>query len=432
MDIILVNAPKKKSEHSSLAPPLGIGYIAAILLRAGYDTSVIDLNVSGFDPLGFKSILEKEKPHILGISAHTETYLSGLKIAHIAKEVNPEIAIVMGGTHPTIMYQDVAREKNIDIVARGEGEYTMLELANCLIKNKGSRAEIKGIAYSEDGLVKVNPDRPFIENPDELPFPARELFPIHQYKDPGQVLMSRGGCPFNCHFCSVNNIWKGSRKYRSTENVIKEISHIFDNFHLTEIGFDDDAFTLNKTRVISLCDQSKNLRELFPWHWTCTTRVDLVDRELLEKMHEAGCYNIQYGIEAGSQKILDSIGKKITLNQVRDAVNMTLDHGIEVTCFFMFPHPEDTEETIREQMQIMKELRDMGATETLSMTTPYPGTYDWEHADELGIKILAKNWDEYDANDLTITTRYLSEEKLRYLLEELVQYVGLTTEVQSF
>ena len=431
MDILLANAPvKREFGHASLAPPLGLAYIAAVLIRDGYDVSAMDLNIGSFDILSVKRALETERPAILGISAHTETYLGGLKLARIAKEINPEIIVVMGGTHPTAMYQDVANEEDVDIVVIGEGEDTMLELANCIIRSKVCLSEIKGIAYREGEVVRITKDRPFIVNLDGIPFPAREIFPIHLYRDPGQVLMSRGGCPFNCHFCAVNNIWKGSRKFRNPENVINEILHIFDNFHLDEIGFDDDAFTLNREHVISLCDQSRKLRELFPWHWTCTTRVDLVDRRLLNEMREAGCYHIQYGIEAGSQKILDSIGKKITLDQVREAVDMTLDFGIETTCFFMFPHPDDTEQTIREQKHFMKELINMGALETLSMTTPYPGTYYYAHADELGIKILARNWDEYDAKNLTITTRHLSEERLRFLLAELVQDVGLTNDVQ--
>ena len=142
-------------------------------------------------------------------------------------------------------------------------------------------------------------------------------------------------------------------------------------------------------------------------------------------MYDAGCYRIQFGIEAGSQRILDSIGKRITLEQVRRAVRLTLDTGIKVICFFMFPHPDDTEETIREQMHFMKELLQMGAAETIALTSPLPGTYYYEHAAELGIKILAKSWDEYDCKHLAITTKYLSEEKLKFLLEELVNDVGM-------
>jgi radical SAM superfamily enzyme YgiQ (UPF0313 family) len=145
-------------------------------------------------------------------------------------------------------------------------------------------------------------------------------------------------------------------------------------------------------------------------------------------MHDAGCYSITYGIESGSQKILDCIDKGITLNQVRKAVQITLDLGIGVVCAFMFPHPWDTEVTIREQKKFMKELLELGVTETLASTTPFPGTYYYENADTLGLKLLADDWSEYDAKHLMISTRNLSEDKLSNLLNELVNEVGLKTD----
>lgn len=420
MDILLVNAsPKIMTVHARLTPPLGLAYIASVLINAGYDVSAIDFNVSSLNLL--EKLLEKEPPRILGISTHTETYLNGLKIAETAKQVNPGINVVMGGTHPTVMYQEVARERNIDVVARGEGEYTMLELANYFIRNEGGLSEIKGIAYQDNGAVKVAPERPFIEDPDELPFPARGLFPLSLYGSPGTALISRGGCPFNCHYCAVNNIWKGRRRFRKPEKIVEEITYIIRNGQAQWINFADDIFTLDRRRVVELCSLLKGLK----LRWLCTTRVDLVDEELLSEMYEAGCYSVTYGVESGSQKILDAIGKKITLEQVRRAVKTTIDIGMKVTCFFMFPQPDDTEETIREQIQFMKELKRMRARLVLSFTTPYPGTYYYEHARELGIKTLVDSWDEYQGRRLTITTKYLSEEKLNSLVEELVRDVGL-------
>jgi radical SAM superfamily enzyme YgiQ (UPF0313 family) len=206
---------------------------------------------------------------------------------------------------------------------------------------------------------------------------------------------------------------------------VEEILYIFKHGQAQEISFVDDTLTLDKRCVIELCGLLKTVQEPLQLRWMCSTRVDLVDRELLSKMREAGCYTIQYGIEAGSQKMLDFMDKGITLEQIRDTVRTTLDVGIKVTCSFMFPHPEDTEETIREQMRFMKELQKMGAMRTLALTAPFPGTYYYDHADELGIKILISGWDEYDDTHIMITTKYLSEEKLKPLLEELIQYVGL-------
>ena len=149
MDILLINAPVKKvSRHASLSPPLGLAYVASVLIGAGYSVSAIDFNVSGFNPLRLKRLLEREAPRILGVSAHTETYLSGLKIAEIAKQVNPKIMVVMGGPHATVMYQDVARERDVDVVVRGEGEYTMLDLVHTL-QRKLDMGKVLGISYRQ-------------------------------------------------------------------------------------------------------------------------------------------------------------------------------------------------------------------------------------------------------------------------------------------
>ena len=444
MDILLANAPvKKPSRHAKLEPPLGLAYIAAVLRDKGYNVSVIDFNITEFDPGLLEGILKRETPRILGISAHTETYLNGVMIANFAKQVNPDIKVVMGGTHPTILYGEVTREKSVDVVVRGEGEYAMLELADCIMGRREGvdLSQIKGIAYRENGVLKATPGRPFVDDPDELPFPARDLFPLPFYKSPGNVLMSRGGCPFSCRFCAVNNIWGGKRRFRRPEKVVEEIVSILASGQANEIAFADDVFTLDRRRALELLSHLRAVEGPMPLRWTCASRVDLVDRELLEEMHKAGCYAIQFGVESGSQEILDCMAKGITIEQVRGAVRAALDVGMKVLCAFMFPQPLDTEETIREQGRFMKELLAMGVEETLGFTTPLPGTFYYNNAsmaamhpaladdpdaDKLGITILASNWDEYDAKHLLMTGKYLSKERLESLFEELVRDVGLT------
>jgi len=426
IDILLVNSSlKRRTSHARSSPPLGLGYIASVLLNNGYKVAAIDFNVSGFSPLVLERALLEGKPRILGISSHTKTYTNALKVAEITKQVDPGITVIIGGPHATVMVDDVARESNIDVVVMSEGEYTMLELADCIINKNVNLANVAGIAYAENGTISSKVDRPFIKDPDELPFPARHLFPIPLYDSPGIILMSRGGCPFNCRFCAVNNIWKGKRRFRNTQKVVEEVIHVGKTMQIDVFEFADDIFTLDRAIVMALCDRLKDEQKITPIHWTCATRVDLVDTQILKTMFEAGCFSIHFGIEASSQSILDSIGKGITLKQIRNAIHSALDVGMTVICGFMFPHPYDTSETIHQQTKFMKELRDMGTTVNLASTAPYPGTYYYNHASELGINILASSWDDFDDENLMITTKYLSQEELNYLREELTQDLGM-------
>ena len=426
MEIFLVNAAvKHKNKHSRLSPPLGLAYIAAVLQKNGYSITAQDFNCMTTDPNQLAVMLEQLSPRILGISVQTETYPNGLRLAELAKQVIPNTMVVMGGPHASVMYEEILKEDCVDIVARGEGEYTMLELADCLIRRVGDLSLIKGIAYRQDGKIRVNPDRPFIANPDELPFPARDIFPLPFYEQAGQVLMSRGGCPFDCCFCAVNNIWKGGRRFRSNDNVIQEILQLSENLEDEEISFADDTFTLNRARIVSLCEQSKKIRQVIPWRWGCTTRVDLVDQELLHLMAKAGCYAVTFGVETGSAQVMCSIDKKITLDQVKKSVGDALTEGLAVQCSFMFPHPQDTVETIREQKYFMKDLVSMGAKVSLAFTTPFPGTDYYARRDELGIRLLTDQWYEFDAKHLIIETANLNREMLEGLFQEMITEIGM-------
>ncbi len=429
MDVLLVNAgPKEITEHVRLSLPLGLAYIGAVLRNAGYDVSAIDLNVMPMNNAQIIQLIEKTSPRMVAISACTPTYLSGLNFARLVKKIHPETKVVIGGPHASVLYKEASSEDCIDIVVIGEGEYTALELANHLANKDGNLSEVKGIAYKDDGRIRVTDRRAPITNPDDLPFPARDLFPFDLYGIPNAVLASRGGCPYACPFCAVNNIWGGRRCYRKPEKVVEEILDTINKFGPEQAGrvsFSDDVLTYKREYIMHLCHLIRQYRSLNPFVWRCTTRVDLVDAEILQEMRYAGCCQISYGIEAGSQKILDSIDKKITLDQIKKAVDMTLNLGMDAACSFMFPHPEDTEDTIKEQTQFMRELYEMGASEVLAMTTPLPGTYFYDNADKLGIKILSNNWDEYDCRRIIIATKNFSKEQLQALHSKLVQDLGM-------
>ena len=427
-DILLVKAPIKNPRISRQYwsnPPLILGYIASVLMKEGYRVSAVDFNVSGLNPLRVRNIVKTEQPKIVAILASTEAYLNALRIAGIAKEVNPDTRVVMLGPHTSVLYEETIAEPDVDFVIRGEGEFAMLELANHLIRDEGELAGIRNLVYTKDGKVVATPERPPLEGVENIPYPARELFPLEFYPYPGAVRTAWGGCPANCRFCNVP-VYRGKGYVpRKAEDIAQEILYLLNAFPFIDVvKLVDDTFFLEKEHLLHFTQLLKNLEAPRPWDWTCTTRVNLVDRESLEAVYESGCSTILVGAESGSQRILDSIDKGITPEQAKKVVGMARDVGLRINVTFMFPFPEDTRETIRQTKEFMIELKNMGANLIVAHTTPYPGTYLYEHADELGIKIMADTWEDFDAKHLIITTKYLGKEELEELFEEIVRDVG--------
>lgn len=422
MDIVLINAPVTKvSPHSKLALPLGLAYIASFLQSKGRSVRVIDFNLSGFNLQRVDNIA-KQNPSIVGISCHTETYPNALKIAQRIKELNSEIHIVLGGPHVTILPEEALSESAVDVVVIGEGEATMAELAGLWLDGKGEYSGIKGIAYKDEkGRTLINPRRELL-NPDTLPYPARELFPLELYGEKWNISTARGGCPFKCPFCSASAIWEGYRRPRSLENIIEEIKLLYEYYGAKYTFFADDLFTVNKKWVSKLLKLIGQLP--YSIKWGCSTRVDTIDEALIGEMAEAGCVSIQFGIESGSQRILSSV-KGITKEQVINAITACRKKDIYCSSSFMVPFPQDTKESIRETKEFIKTLNDAGSQIYLSFTSPYPGTYFYEHREELGIKVLTDKWDEFDAKHNIIETKNLTSRDIEELVEEIVEYTGL-------
>jgi len=420
--IVLINAPVTKvSPHSKLAIPLGLAYIASALMQAGRRVKVIDFNISGLNLRRVDNIVNG-RPAIVGISAHTETYPNALKIAKRIKELDSSIPIIIGGPHASILPIEVLEEAAIDYVAIGEGEATMAELADYLIGGKGQLKDIKGIGYKdEQGQIHINQRRELL-NPDEIPFPARDLFPLDFYQEKWNISTARGGCPYKCPFCSAAYIWEGNRRPRSPENIIEEIKMVYEERGATYIFFSEDIFTVNKKWVYKLLELINQLD--YKIEWGCATRVDCVNEQLIMDMANAGCRAIQFGVESGSQRILDAV-KGITKEQVLKVIKACKKADIDVASSFMIPFPEDTKETVRETKEFIKELYDAGSKIYMSYTSPYPGTKFYLEKEELGIKILTDKWDEFDAKHNIIETKNLTSKEIEELVDEIVNYTGL-------
>ena len=419
-DILLVQPPLPKPmyEYTSsiiICPPLGLGYIASKLILEGFNVEIIDMAVLNLSFEELKRELEHKDPKIVGITAETLTYKNALKVAGLVKETNSETLTVLGGPHVTFLAEETLRNPQVDVVIRREGEITMCELAQHILQKKSELASVKGITYRRNGQIVSNPERPLIEDLDSLPFPARERFQLSKYRVPGTLITSRG-CPSRCIFCSANAMSHGRYRIRSPENVVAEIGDMVKRFEFDSFFIADDTFTVFKERTRKICQSLQDLGI----QWFCESRVNTVNREMLNEMAKAGCKVIQYGIESGSQKILNSIRKGITVEQARRAVKWTVEAGITPVCSFMVPHPEDTLETIGKTKKFMEELRSLGALVVVSLTTPFPGTYLYDHAEELGLKMILDDTDRYDMATPVFTTKNLTLKQIEEAFDDLI------------
>lgn len=268
-----------------------------------------------------------------------------------------------------------------DFAIQGEGEETIVELVNAL-KSKKPLKNIKGLIFRKGGQIIVNPPRPLIKNLDDIPFPAWHLLPINKYKSlfsrtkKFATMVTSRGCPFNCIFCSDKSRLGRMFRYRSPDNIIKEIKFLINNHGIKEILFYDDTFTVNRNRIIELC--KKILAENIKVSWECRTRVDLVDKELIELMKKSGCYRIRYGIEAGNQRILNVLKKGITLEQAEKAIRITKEAGIETVTYFMMGSPCETIETINNSINFSIKLNpDYSVFAITSPSDPNSELFNW-------------------------------------------------------
>lgn len=343
MKTLLINPATPRISHNigaMAAFPLGLAYIAAMLERQ-HEVQVIDEEVSG--PLK----LSGPRPDVVGITANSLAFQRAMDIALMVKARDRRIIVVVGGGHANVWPDYPLKYECCDIVVHGEGEITAAELWARLEKG-APYDDMPGIAYRNRGNeIVVNPARALIDDLDTLPFPARHLFPISRYRQDSHLsarpVFSAGtsrGCPFSCRFCSHNVVFGRRYRARSPKNVVDEIEEIIAVQHAKAVYFRDDTFTVDKQRVLGICEEIRRRRLDFVWE--CESRVDTIDEEMIVAMKAAGCEVIWCGLESGSQRILDSLGKGITLEQVKETYGLLHKHGIRTRAMFMIGIPGET------------------------------------------------------------------------------------------
>lgn len=418
---MLLNAPSfgptnRRDWQTYATPPLGTMYMASVLIQEGLSVSAYDLEVTDISPIKLLNEVKEKKIQVLGLSCVTVSFKNACRIAALIKQGSPDTLIVIGGPHVTYMIRETLMFRGIDAVAYGEGEYIIRDLCHNLTNGKNAWQETRGIAFRrDDGDIQINLPHDIVNDLDTLPYPALHLLELDKYYSPG-IIMTARGCPFRCQFCSESmtgnhdlKIRKGYR-LRSIANVIGEIENYLYIYGISQIFFADDTLTINRDRTLELCEELIDLRykarSKKEFTFSCESQVDMITEDLVQALSEAGCTGIQFGLESGSQEILDSIHKGTKLNQYQDVVRWCAKYGIKTTLSFMLPNPTDSENTFKETKKFLQEIYDLGADSFApSLTTPYPGTELYHRRDELGLTILTDDWDVYNCNTPIVTTR---------------------------
>jgi anaerobic magnesium-protoporphyrin IX monomethyl ester cyclase len=347
-------------------PPLGLGYLASSLLAAGYSVEIVDGSYSTRREVLAR--IRELKPTILGFYCMMTMEQAALSLGSLLKEDCQ--LLVTGGPYPSA---DPAKFLGVfDLAVIGEGERTMVELADAVIRGRGDPLKVPGVAYRHGGEIKKTRARKRIENLDELPFPARDLFDNEGYKkywrrEYGYTvtsMMTTRGCPYSCGFCS-KPVFGSAVKKRSAENVLDELEDIARRGY-DRVWMGDDCFTIDDQRTIAICrgmiERGLNLT------WECLSRVDGVNADVLDAMRDAGCARLFFGLESGDDRILRAMNKRATFADGKAAIELASRHGLKTGAFFILGYPGETNESLTRTVNASSSL----PLDYLSYTVPYP------------------------------------------------------------
>ena len=357
VDVLLVNPPRMVPQKADF-PPIGLAYISETLKKHKIASRVVDACTLSWKNV--EGILKYYNPSIVGIPCWTIERNQTFKLADLVAKTLPHAKIIVGGHHATSFPEHMFKMAKADAVVMGEGEETTVELVKALLERK-SLSPIKGIAFRENENIVINEPREFISDMDSIPFPSYEEFDFKDYlgfpelKEKAAALITSRGCIYNCIFCSATKFWKQEWRARSSKNVLREVESLYKNSSIRAFMFFDDNFTVDKKRVIDICQGI--LEKGMQIKWVACSHVNKIDSELLSWMRKAGCYRIDYGVESGSPKVLRNIRKGQTVETIRRVFRETHEAGIKPRAYLMVGNPGEDETTIKQTISLVKDIK---------------------------------------------------------------------------
>jgi len=417
--ILLVQASKLNSINPEASQPLGLMYLASALRKwATVAVSIVDLRI---ETTPLYETLERFKPDIIGISGFTQNAKTIQNSAETVKNFRRTIPVVIGGPHATAYWDDMLKDKNVDIIVRGEGEFTILELVNALGSGSGL-TQINGLAIRKNSSAYLTPSREIISNLDILPFPAWDLIDNKKYyynpklvhlraKENYMAVFSSRGCPYQCSYC--HNMFGKKFRPRSPENVFEEIHLLYKNYGVRQIEFWDDIFNFDRKRaekILYLIRVSgMNMKLSFP----NGLRSDLLDKDLLKKMKEAGTVHIGVAVETASSGLQKAIHKNLNLEKVKDIISQISKLGILARGFFILGFPKETKREMKKTINFA--LKSSLHMASFFVLNPYKGTQIYFEVKKLNRNI---NTDFYSMgiNSSTLNLSDVRPEEINILI----------------
>ncbi len=401
-DVFLINPPflaQQYLKHDlNTRAPAGLLSIGSVLAEAGYHVKIID---GVIDPYYLKKIIEtkNKNPLLYGITCMTAQIPKALEIAETLRQIAPEAPIVLGGVHPSLFPEQTCRSEIADIVVIGEGEYTLLELADAFKEGKSIKS-IHGIAYQENGSTKITHPRVAAGSMDDLPIPRYDILDVGQYLDKninvtGPRLLKKSmlvyaglGCPFSCAFCVntafTKTLHRDKYRQKSAERVLEEVRHLVKNYQVSNIHFQDELFFAKKSRIVEVVDGL--LREDYPITWTANVYANFFsDRylsdELFEKVARSGCHRLTMGVESGCPRILKILSKNIGLDLVEKSAHLSKKYGVTMGYSFMMGIPGESRDEVVQTLRFINRLSKINRGNYIigpQLFRPYPGSDFYE------------------------------------------------------